>query len=99
MKIQDFDQKLEKYAELIVKVGLNLQPGQRLFIVASSLDVAPLVRQVVKSAYQNESRLVSVLWLDEQLNKIRHQNAPRDSFEEFATWMGDCNVLSVEMLP
>jgi aminopeptidase len=96
MKIQDFDQKLEKYAELIVKVGLNLQPGQRLFIVASSLDVAPLVRQVVKSAYQNESRLVSVLWLDEQLNKIRHQNAPRDSFEEFATWMTDGRLQCIE---
>ena len=80
MKIQDFDHKLEKYAELIVKVGLNLQPGQRLFIVAFSLDVAPLVRQVVKSAYKNGSRLVSVLWLDEHLDKIRHQNAPRDSF-------------------
>ena len=28
----DFDAKLNAYAELIVKVGLNLQPGQRLFI-------------------------------------------------------------------
>ena len=56
MKIKDFDQKLEKFAELIIKVGLNLQPGQRLFLGALSLDVAPLVRQVVKSAYQNGSR-------------------------------------------
>ena len=96
MKIQDFDQKLEKYAELIVKVGLNLQPEQRLFLVAYSLDVAPLVRQVVKSAYQSESRLVSVLWLDEQLDKIRHQNAPRDSFEEFATWMTDGELQCIE---
>jgi len=86
MKIQDFDQKLEKYAELIVKVGLNLQPGQRLFILAYVLEAAPLVRQVVKSAYQNGSKLVSVLWLDEELNKIRYQHAPRDSFEEFPTW-------------
>jgi len=96
MKIQDFDQKLEKYAELIVKVGLNLQPGQRLHIVAFSLEVAPLVRQVVKSAYQNESRLVSVLWLDEQLDKIRHQNAPRDSFEEFPTWSTDGELQCIE---
>ena len=86
MKIQDFEQKLAKYAVLIINVGLNLQSGQRLFIVADSLDVAPLVRQVVKSAYQNDSRLVSVLWLDEQLDKIRYQYAPHDSFEEFPTW-------------
>ena len=96
MKIQDFDQKLEKYAELIVKVGLNLQPEQRLFLVAFSLDVAPLVRQVVKSAYKNGSRLVSVLWLDEQLDKIRHQYAPRDSFEEFPTWGSDGNLQCIE---
>jgi len=73
MKTQDFEQKLTKYAELIVKVGLNLQPGQRLFILASVLEAAPLVRQVITSAYQNESRLVTVLWLDEQLDKIRYQ--------------------------
>jgi len=96
MKIKNFDQKLEKYAELIVNVGLNLQLGQRLFIVAFSLDVAPLVRQVVKSAYKNGSRLVSVLWLDEQLDKIRHQNAPRDSFDEFPTWITDGRLQCIE---
>ena len=88
--------KLEKYAELIVKVGLNLQPEQRLFLVAFSLDVAPLVRQVVKSAYKNGSRLVSVLWLDEQLDKIRYQYAPRDSFEEFAAWRTDGLLRCIE---
>ncbi len=82
----EFEEKLEKYAELIIKVGLNLQPGQRLLIFADSLDVAPLVRQVVASAYQHGSRLVSVIWLDEQLEKIRHQYAPRDSFDEFPVW-------------
>jgi aminopeptidase len=96
MKIQDFDQKLAKYAELIVKVGLNLQPGQRLFIVAFSLDVAPLVRQVVKSAYLNESRLVSVRWIDEQLDKTRYQYAPRDSFEEFPAWSTDATLQCIE---
>ena len=96
MKNQDFEQKLAKYAELIVKVGLNLQPGQRLFIVAFALEVAPLVRQVMKSAYQNESRFVSVHWIDEQLIKIRYQYAPRDSFEEFATWNTDGCLQCIE---
>ena len=64
MNNQEFNQKLEKYAELIVKVGLNLQPDQRVFISAESLDLAPLVRKVVKSAYQSKSRLVTVLWID-----------------------------------
>ncbi len=28
----DFEENLEKYAEVIVKVGLNIQPGQQLLI-------------------------------------------------------------------
>jgi len=33
----EFEQNLEKYAEVIVKVGLNLQPGQRLLIGGPTL--------------------------------------------------------------
>ena len=85
----DFEQKLEKYAELVIKVGVNLQPGQRLWIRAYSLDVAPFVRQVAAKAYLHGSKLVSVLWEDEHLEKLRYQHAPRDSFEEFSTWNSD----------
>jgi len=87
METLAFEQQLQRYAELTVKVGLNLQLGQRLTIVASPLDVAPLVRSVAEFAYQNGCRLVTVMWLDEQLDRIRHQHAPRDSFEEFASWL------------
>ena len=79
---------LEKYAELIVKVGLNLQKGQQLF-VAAEMNTAPLVREVTAKAYQNGCPLVTVLWADEMLKKIRHEFAPRDSFEEYPTWIAD----------
>jgi len=82
-----FEQKLQRYADLAVRVGLNLQPGQRLIVLADVLDVAPLVRQVAASAYQQGCPFVGVLYRDEQLNKIRYQHAPRDSFEEFPGWM------------
>ena len=61
MDKKEMDLVLEKYADLIVRVGINLQPEQRLFIVAQQLEVAPLVQQVAKAAYQHGSRLVSVL--------------------------------------
>jgi len=82
----DFEKKLAKYADLIVKVGLNLQPGQRLFIWTGPLEVAPLVREVTAAAYANGAPLVSVLWMDEQIGKIRLENAPADSFEEYPSW-------------
>ena len=53
----DLDQRLRLYGGLIVKVALNLQPGQRLLMIGplanggTSLDAAPLVRHVAASAY------------------------------------------------
>ena len=86
--MENFEEMLEKYAEVIVKVGLNLQPGQRLTISAE-MDTAPLVRAVVKQAYRNGAPLVNVFWTDEELTKIRFEHAPRDSFEEVTAWYFD----------
>ncbi len=81
-------EQLEKYADVILKVGLNLQAGQRLFInTPIAPQVLPLVRVVAARAYQIGARYVSVLWGDEQLAKIRLENAPRDSFEEYPDWL------------
>ena len=44
-----FDEKLTRYAELAVKVGVNIQPDQKLYI-AASIDSAPFVRLIVKKA-------------------------------------------------
>jgi aminopeptidase len=91
--IKDFERKLDLYAQIIVKVGLNLQPGQRLHIGARFFDwlpgmeAAPLVRLVAKHAYQAGARFVDVLWADQELDLIRAQLAPRDSFEEFPEWL------------
>lgn len=93
----DFERNLDKYAEVIVRVGLNLQPAQRLLIIGmpqlgiygTPLELAPLVRLIATKAYQVGARLVDVMWNDDQLRLIRFQHAPRDSFEEFPTWRID----------
>jgi aminopeptidase len=82
----DFEQNLRKYAELAVKIGVNVQPGQRVMIQAG-IDQAPLVRLIAASAYQAGARLVDVIWEDEQMQLIRFQHAPRDSFEEAPNWL------------
>lgn len=80
-----FENLLVRYAEVIVRVGVNLQPGQRL-LMRSPLEAAPLARAVVVAAYQAGARLVDVMWGDDQVTLARFQHAPRDSFAEFATW-------------
>lgn len=93
----EFEQNLEKYAEVILKVGLNLQKGQRLLIQpfdlnTSFIELAPFVRLLVKKAYQMGARFVEVFWNDPQLYLIRLQHAPRDSFEEFPAWRRDASL-------
>jgi aminopeptidase len=79
-----FEQKLEHYADLIIRIGLNVQPQQRLMISGAPIEGAPFVRALTASAYKAGCRLVNVNWSDEQLALERFRHAPRDSFEEFA---------------
>ncbi len=90
MQRQDFEQNLQKYADIAIKVGLNLQPGQRLLIFSPITEwTVPLVRKLAVSAYAAGARYVDVLWNDEQLTLLRLQHAPKDSFEEFSKWRFD----------
>lgn len=88
MPIADFDKKLDEYADIIVRVGLGLQPGQRLMINAPLLS-APLVHAVAAIAYQNGSPLVDVNWRDELLELVRYQHAGRDTFTEFPVYRAE----------
>jgi len=83
--LSSFEQLLSKYAEITVHIGLGLRPGQRLMIRAP-IEAAPFVRLVAASAYQAGCRYVEVQWSDEQLDLIRFQHAPRDSFDEFPAY-------------
>ena len=92
----EFEQNLDKYADVIIKVGLNLQPGQRLLIGApifsdtyAPIELAPLVRLIVAKAYKVGARFVDVMWIDYQLQLLRYKYAPKDSFEEFPSWRTD----------
>ena len=81
----DFERALDAYAELIVKVGLNLRAGQRL-IIRAPLEAAPLVRRVAAHAYDNGGRLVEALYTDPDLLLARYNHAPTDSFAEVSEW-------------
>ena len=83
--LPNFEVNLQKYAELLVRVGLNLQPKQRLLIYAP-LASAPLVHQVAAEAYRNGAPLVDVFYNDDQLVLSRFQFGARDSFDEVSPW-------------
>ena len=86
MNTAEFDQLLGKYADVVVKIGLNLRKGQRLLIRAL-LDDAPLVRKVTESAYKAGAVFVDVAYADEQLTRIRLEQADPESLTEVPNWM------------
>jgi aminopeptidase len=81
-----FEQMLERYADVVVKVGLNLRAGQRLLIVQAPIESPALVRQIAISAYKAGARYVDVVWSDQQMDLLRFRYAPRDSFQESPDW-------------
>jgi aminopeptidase len=92
----DLSPSIDRYAELIVKVALNLRPGQRLLVGSPRryvpLATAPFVRRVARHAYQAGARYVEVLWGDDELTRLRLEHAPRDSFGEGSPWRGQVGL-------
>ena len=76
---------LSNYAELAVKVGVNIQPNQYLFISAST-DAVEFVRLVTEKAYDAGARQVIVDFSDDVISRLRFEKAPADSFSEFPEW-------------
>lgn len=95
MNEREFSQALQKYADVIVRVGLNLRAGQRLLIAAGIFD-HPLVRRVAASAYQAGARYVDILWEDEETTHIHVKNAPKDALSEIPNWASNAGLEFVE---
>lgn len=80
-----FNTKLLKYAELAVKVGVNIQKGQYLYISCST-DNLKLAQIITKIAYKNGAKQVFVDLSDDELVRARYEGAPKDSFDFFPPW-------------
>ncbi|MEW6086510.1 MAG: aminopeptidase [Chloroflexota bacterium] len=86
MTEQEFDQLLSKYADVVVRIGLNLRKGQRL-LLRGILDDAPLMRKVAESAYKAGAVYVEPIYTDERITRIRFEHADPESLTEVPDWM------------
>ncbi|HMF69743.1 MAG TPA: aminopeptidase [Phyllobacterium sp.] len=78
--------KLDRLAEVAIKIGLQLQPGQDLLVTAP-LAAVPLVRRITEHAYKAGAGLVTALYSDEETTLMRYRNAPDDSFDRATGWL------------
>jgi aminopeptidase len=79
------DMRLEKYAQLVIRTGVNIQKDQ-ILVINSPIECAPFTRMLAQNAYQEGARDVVIYWSDELFSRIRYMNAPEVVFDEFPQW-------------
>jgi aminopeptidase len=87
-RTNDFYQKLDKLAEVAVRVGLGLKAGQEL-VMTASLDSVALARRITEHAYRAGASLVTTLYADDEVTLARYRFAPDASFDKAAGWLYD----------
>lgn len=81
----DFNSKLEKFAELIVRTGVNLQSGEEL-VVSSPIECADFARRLAEEAYKAGAKKVSVIYNDQKLSRINFENASVEVLTSVPEW-------------
>jgi aminopeptidase len=82
------EEKLDRFAEVAVRIGVNLQQGQELLITAP-LDAVPLVRRIIEHAYKAGALLVTTFYADDQASLARYHYANDNSFDYAPQWLAD----------
>lgn len=76
----DLNNLLKKYADLIIKTGINVQPGQTIILYAD-VDQAPLARLIVEAAYAAKANEVILKWNDPIIQRQYLQNTSVDRLQ------------------
>ena len=76
---------LRKYANLIATVGINVQKGQEVFVVAE-LDQPEFVKMVVEECYRAGAKRVVVDWSYQPLDKLQIRWRSQKNLGTVADW-------------
>ena len=77
--------QINRYAELLVRKGVALRPGQEL-VVTGPIERADFVRVVVRCAYEAGAGNVTVIWSDDELSRLNYQYHESSFFEHVPAW-------------
>ena len=76
---------LQAYAELVVRIGVNLQKDQ-ILVINAPIECAEFARTIAEAAFAAGAHDVVVSWSDEQLAHIRYAEGKKQLFTEFPEW-------------
>ncbi len=89
---------LKKYAELIVKVGANVQKGQEVFVYGSA-DQYEFITLVAEEAYKAGAKEVAVQWSYQPVTKLHYKKMTQKQLSQFPAWKEEKLKYQVEKLP
>ncbi len=82
------DERIDRLAEIAVRVGLSLRHGQEV-VMTAPLDALPLARRITEHAYRAGAKLVTTLYADDAARLARFQFAPEEAFDYAPAWQHD----------
>lgn len=82
------EEQLKQYAALLVKVGMNVQPEQRVYIRVT-VDAKDFVHLVVEAAYEAGASDVKVNYTDDKLAQLNFKYRNQESFESVPQYLVD----------
>jgi aminopeptidase len=80
------DERLERYAELAIRVGANITAGQTVFVNAP-VEHAPLVRALARAGYAAGASYVDVFYVDQHVRRAMIQLGPDEALEQSPSWL------------
>ncbi|WP_412028396.1 aminopeptidase [Deinococcus yunweiensis] len=81
----DFQAKLARYADLLVRTGVNLQPGGRVRI-AAPVEATELTRLTARAAYRAGATDVRVVYTDPHLDLALYEDGTDDAVTFLPDW-------------
>ncbi|MEG1613786.1 MAG: aminopeptidase [Clostridia bacterium] len=81
----EFKDKLARFSELVIKVGVNLQSGEELYI-SSPVACADVARSMAEVAYKSGAKDVIIIYDDELFAKIRITNTDTETLCNIPEW-------------
>lgn len=76
---------LDAYADLVVRSGAAVQPGQEL-VVSAPVERGDFVRRVVRSAYAAGASHVTTIWHDDEVTRLTYQSVDLPYFQHVPAW-------------
>src|SRR5699024_1140160 len=89
IRLKGFQDRLEEYAELAVKVALNIQKGQKLYINAD-IEHAYFVEIIARKAYEVGAVKVYTDFFDPSIERLTYEKAPEEGLADYPIGKSIC---------